>query len=162
MWSRKLIYRDYLWLSYWFFMHLDWAVPAGQVTRSLLTGLFVRGLRWSKWPLMLLHLLLGQSLVVRMVCTNLLPFDLCSSICMPEITSVMQVCVCLKKEKIGALVERLVVFLFCHLHLQIKNWIRLFCLQWDDHPAIMAVGVVDGTSEAIFQTLMSLGASRSE
>lgn len=34
--------------------------------------------------------------------------------------------------------------------------------QWDDHPAIMAVGVVDGTSEAIFQTLMSLGPSRSE
>ncbi|KAJ4726054.1 protein ENHANCED DISEASE RESISTANCE 2-like [Melia azedarach] len=34
--------------------------------------------------------------------------------------------------------------------------------KWDDHPAIMAVGVVDGTSEAIFQTLMSLGASRSE
>ncbi|KAH9703793.1 DUF1336 domain-containing protein [Citrus sinensis] len=33
---------------------------------------------------------------------------------------------------------------------------------WDDHPAIMAVGVVDGTSEAIFQTLMSLGSSRSE
>ncbi|KAH9700558.1 Pleckstrin (PH) and lipid-binding START domains-containing protein [Citrus sinensis] len=33
--------------------------------------------------------------------------------------------------------------------------------KWDDHPAIMAVGVVDGTSEAIFQTLMSLGASRS-
>jgi len=26
----------------------------------------------------------------------------------------------------------------------------------------MAVGVVDGTSEAIFQTLMSLGPSRSE
>ncbi|XP_075519920.1 protein ENHANCED DISEASE RESISTANCE 2-like isoform X2 [Primulina tabacum] len=34
--------------------------------------------------------------------------------------------------------------------------------QWDDHPAIMAVGVVDATSEAIFQTLMSLGPSRSE
>ncbi|KAA8550387.1 hypothetical protein F0562_002071 [Nyssa sinensis] len=34
--------------------------------------------------------------------------------------------------------------------------------KWDDHPAIMAVGVVDGTSEAIFQTLMSLGHSRSE
>ncbi|KAI5444426.1 hypothetical protein KIW84_012886 [Lathyrus oleraceus] len=32
----------------------------------------------------------------------------------------------------------------------------------DDHPAIMAVGVVDGTSEAIFQTLMALGPSRSE
>ncbi|PRQ33532.1 putative protein ENHANCED DISEASE RESISTANCE 2, PH domain, START [Rosa chinensis] len=34
--------------------------------------------------------------------------------------------------------------------------------KWDDHPAIMAVGVVGGTSEAIFQTLMSLGPSRSE
>ncbi|KAJ7975060.1 Protein ENHANCED DISEASE RESISTANCE 2-like [Quillaja saponaria] len=33
---------------------------------------------------------------------------------------------------------------------------------WDDHPAIMAVGLVDGTSEAIFHTLMSLGPSRSE
>uniref|UniRef100_A0A5B7ALN1 Protein ENHANCED DISEASE RESISTANCE 2-like n=1 Tax=Davidia involucrata TaxID=16924 RepID=A0A5B7ALN1_DAVIN len=33
---------------------------------------------------------------------------------------------------------------------------------WDEHPAIMAVGVVDGTSEAVFQTLMSLGPSRSE
>ncbi|PPD66224.1 hypothetical protein GOBAR_DD36900 [Gossypium barbadense] len=40
--------------------------------------------------------------------------------------------------------------------LRLSNW------QWDDHPAIMAVGVVDGTSEAIFQTLMSLGPSRSE
>lgn len=34
--------------------------------------------------------------------------------------------------------------------------------RWDDHPAIMAVGVVDGTSEAIFRALMSLGPSRSE
>ncbi|TYI16128.1 hypothetical protein ES332_A08G233300v1 [Gossypium tomentosum] len=34
--------------------------------------------------------------------------------------------------------------------------------KWDDHPAIMAVGVVDETSEAIFQTLMSLGPSRSQ
>ncbi|KAL0390534.1 UNVERIFIED_CONTAM: protein ENHANCED DISEASE RESISTANCE 2 [Sesamum calycinum] len=33
--------------------------------------------------------------------------------------------------------------------------------KWDDHPAIMAVGVV-GTSEGYFQTLMSLGPSRSE
>ncbi|KAG9445613.1 hypothetical protein H6P81_011741 [Aristolochia fimbriata] len=33
---------------------------------------------------------------------------------------------------------------------------------WEDHPAIMAVGVVDATSETIFQTLMSLGLSRSE
>ncbi|TYK00012.1 protein ENHANCED DISEASE RESISTANCE 2-like isoform X1 [Cucumis melo var. makuwa] len=34
--------------------------------------------------------------------------------------------------------------------------------QWDDHPAIMAVGMVCGTSEEIFRTLMSLGSSRSE
>ncbi|QCE07938.1 hypothetical protein DEO72_LG9g2961 [Vigna unguiculata] len=33
---------------------------------------------------------------------------------------------------------------------------------WGDHPAIMAVGVVDGTSEAIFNTLMTLDPSRSE
>ncbi|XP_071934900.1 protein ENHANCED DISEASE RESISTANCE 2 isoform X1 [Coffea arabica] len=33
---------------------------------------------------------------------------------------------------------------------------------WDDHPAIMAVGVVEGTSEAIFRTIMSVGPSRSE
>lgn len=33
---------------------------------------------------------------------------------------------------------------------------------WNDHPAIMAVGVVNATSEAIFQTVMSLGPSRSE
>lgn len=33
---------------------------------------------------------------------------------------------------------------------------------WDDHPAIMAVGVVDAPSEAIFQTVISLGSSRSE
>lgn len=33
---------------------------------------------------------------------------------------------------------------------------------WDDHPAVMAVGVVGGTPEAIFETLMSLGLSRSE
>ncbi|XP_057989406.1 protein ENHANCED DISEASE RESISTANCE 2-like isoform X2 [Hevea brasiliensis] len=52
-----------------------------------------------------------------------------------------------------------------------KNGLRLFkeakdwdsCgRHWDDHPAIMAVGVVDGTSEAIFRTLMSLGPLRSE
>ncbi|XP_022133494.1 protein ENHANCED DISEASE RESISTANCE 2-like isoform X2 [Momordica charantia] len=34
--------------------------------------------------------------------------------------------------------------------------------QWGDHPAIMAVGVVCGTSEEIFRTLMSLGPSRAE
>ncbi|KAK7277321.1 hypothetical protein RIF29_18472 [Crotalaria pallida] len=33
---------------------------------------------------------------------------------------------------------------------------------WGDHPVMMAVGVVDGTSEAIFHTLMSLDSSRSE
>ncbi|KAK4385900.1 protein ENHANCED DISEASE RESISTANCE 2-like [Sesamum angolense] len=33
---------------------------------------------------------------------------------------------------------------------------------WDDHPAIMAIGVIDGTSEAVFHTLMSLGTSRTE
>ncbi|KAL5565708.1 hypothetical protein UlMin_028872 [Ulmus minor] len=51
-----------------------------------------------------------------------------------------------------------------------QNGLRLFKeakdrdshVKWDDHPAIMAVGVVDGASEAIFQTLMSLGPSRSE
>ncbi|XP_025614069.1 protein ENHANCED DISEASE RESISTANCE 2-like isoform X1 [Arachis hypogaea] len=52
-----------------------------------------------------------------------------------------------------------------------QNGLRLFkeakdrdsvAKKWDDHPAIMAVGVVDGTSEAVFQTLMSLGPSRSE
>ncbi|GAU15865.1 hypothetical protein TSUD_40860 [Trifolium subterraneum] len=34
--------------------------------------------------------------------------------------------------------------------------------RWGDQSAIMAVGVVDGTSEAIFNTLMSLDPSRSE
>ncbi|KAK4765039.1 hypothetical protein SAY86_026129 [Trapa natans] len=52
-----------------------------------------------------------------------------------------------------------------------QNGLRLFkeskdwdsgTRHWDDHPAIMAVGVVDGTSEAIFQTLMSHGPSRTE
>ncbi|KAI3458973.1 hypothetical protein Pfo_015636 [Paulownia fortunei] len=33
---------------------------------------------------------------------------------------------------------------------------------WDDHPAIMAVGVINGASEAVFRTLMSLGTSRTE
>lgn len=47
-----------------------------------------------------------------------------------------------------------------YMHLMLQN--LFYVLQWDDHPAIMAVGVVDGTSEAIFQTLMSLGSSRSE
>ncbi|CAA7390460.1 unnamed protein product [Spirodela intermedia] len=52
-----------------------------------------------------------------------------------------------------------------------KNGLRLFKeakdrnfpgKDWDDHPAIMAVGVVDATSEAIFRTVMSFGSSRSE
>ncbi|KNA15104.1 hypothetical protein SOVF_101280 [Spinacia oleracea] len=34
--------------------------------------------------------------------------------------------------------------------------------RWDDHPAIMAVGVVDGTSENIFRAVMSLGPLRSQ
>uniref|UniRef100_A0A803MK47 Uncharacterized protein n=1 Tax=Chenopodium quinoa TaxID=63459 RepID=A0A803MK47_CHEQI len=34
-------------------------------------------------------------------------------------------------------------------------------IRWDDHPAIMAVGVVDGTSENIFRAVMSLGSLRS-
>ncbi|KAK6156361.1 hypothetical protein DH2020_010609 [Rehmannia glutinosa] len=33
---------------------------------------------------------------------------------------------------------------------------------WDDHPAIMAVGVIDGASEAVFRTVMDLGPSRAE
>ncbi|KAK4403888.1 protein ENHANCED DISEASE RESISTANCE 2 [Sesamum angolense] len=32
----------------------------------------------------------------------------------------------------------------------------------DDHPAIMAVGTIDASSEAVFRTLMSLGTSRTE
>ncbi|CAL9752584.1 unnamed protein product, partial [Musa acuminata subsp. burmannicoides] len=32
----------------------------------------------------------------------------------------------------------------------------------DDHPALMAVGVIDASSEAIFKRVMSLGSSRSE
>uniref|UniRef100_A0A803N8L4 Uncharacterized protein n=1 Tax=Chenopodium quinoa TaxID=63459 RepID=A0A803N8L4_CHEQI len=34
--------------------------------------------------------------------------------------------------------------------------------RWDDYPAIMAVGVVDGTSENIFRAVMSLGSLRSQ
>ncbi|PIN08522.1 hypothetical protein CDL12_18895 [Handroanthus impetiginosus] len=33
---------------------------------------------------------------------------------------------------------------------------------WDDHPAIMAVGIINGDAEAVFRMLMSLGASRTE
>ena len=33
---------------------------------------------------------------------------------------------------------------------------------WDGHPAVMAVGLIDGTPEAIFHTLMSVGTSRTE
>ncbi|KAK2457681.1 hypothetical protein P8452_04438 [Trifolium repens] len=52
-----------------------------------------------------------------------------------------------------------------------QNGLRMFkeAKYWDSHgrrwgeqPAIMAVGVIDGTSEAIFNTLMSLDPSRSE
>ncbi|THU56149.1 hypothetical protein C4D60_Mb11t14210 [Musa balbisiana] len=52
-----------------------------------------------------------------------------------------------------------------------KNGLRLFKeakdvdfpnKNWEDHPAIMTVGVVDAASESIFQTVMSLGQSRSE
>ncbi|KAF7811807.1 protein ENHANCED DISEASE RESISTANCE 2-like [Senna tora] len=52
-----------------------------------------------------------------------------------------------------------------------QNGLRLFkeATEWDscgrhwgDHPAIMAVGVINGTSEAIFHTLMSFGPTRSE
>ena len=52
-----------------------------------------------------------------------------------------------------------------------QNGLRMFkeakywdshAAHWGDPPAIMAVGVVDGTSEAIFHTLMSLDPSRSE
>ncbi|XAR59744.1 hypothetical protein NMG60_11015697 [Bertholletia excelsa] len=49
-----------------------------------------------------------------------------------------------------------------------ENGLRLFKEARDSqgkrngHPAIMAVGVVDATSEAVFRTLMSLGSSRSE
>ncbi|KAJ8759159.1 hypothetical protein K2173_004166 [Erythroxylum novogranatense] len=37
-----------------------------------------------------------------------------------------------------------------------------FGSRWDDHPAVMAVGIIDGTSEEVFRTLMSLGPSRLE
>lgn len=52
-----------------------------------------------------------------------------------------------------------------------KNGLRLFKeskdgqfsgKNWDYHPATMAVGVINGTSEAVFRTLMSIGPSRSE
>ncbi|KAL3819966.1 hypothetical protein ACJIZ3_005871 [Penstemon smallii] len=33
---------------------------------------------------------------------------------------------------------------------------------WDEHPAIMAVGVIHGSSEAVFRTLFSLDTSRTE
>lgn len=52
-----------------------------------------------------------------------------------------------------------------------RNGLRLFKeardadahgMHWDDHPALMAVGVIDATSEAVFRKVMSLGPSRSE
>jgi len=40
---------------------------------------------------------------------------------------------------------------------------KIFCIQiWGNHPVMMTIGVIDGTSEDIFHTLMSLGSSRSE
>lgn len=84
--------------------------------------------------------------------------------CLSKAMSAMQVWDYLKKLKIEILVERLVAFdsWFYYFH-STAFWLYYsFSWQWDDHPAIMAVGVVDGTSEAIFQTLMSLGPSRSE
>jgi len=40
---------------------------------------------------------------------------------------------------------------------------KICCIQsWGNHPVMMAVGVLDGTSEDIFHTLMSVGSSRSE
>lgn len=61
------------------------------------------------------------------------------------------------RRRVSFFIEKLVFYLIFILvdilyHLQ----------HWDNHPAIMAVGIVDGTSEAIFRTLMSLGSSRSE
>lgn len=50
-----------------------------------------------------------------------------------------------------------------------QNGLRLFreakdrdSNRWDDHPAIMAVGVINGTPEAVFRTLMSIDTSRTE
>ena len=52
-----------------------------------------------------------------------------------------------------------------------KNGLRLFKEMtdgehknkwWNDHPALMAVGVVDATCESVFETIKSLGPSRSE
>ncbi|XP_057798953.1 protein ENHANCED DISEASE RESISTANCE 2-like isoform X2 [Salvia miltiorrhiza] len=52
-----------------------------------------------------------------------------------------------------------------------QNGLRLFkeakdidsnVRRWDDHPAIMAIGVINGTPEAVFRTLMAIDASRTE
>ncbi|XP_057856726.1 protein ENHANCED DISEASE RESISTANCE 2 isoform X1 [Cryptomeria japonica] len=52
-----------------------------------------------------------------------------------------------------------------------ENGLRLFkeasdgefrSKHWDNHPAVMAVGVVDATCESVFKTVMSLEPSRSE
>ncbi|XP_041997049.1 protein ENHANCED DISEASE RESISTANCE 2-like isoform X2 [Salvia splendens] len=52
-----------------------------------------------------------------------------------------------------------------------QNGLRLFkeakdrdsnVRRWDDHPAIMAVGVINGTPEAVFRTVMAVDASRTE
>ncbi|MFQ6627343.1 hypothetical protein Gotur_004561 [Gossypium turneri] len=95
---------------------------------------------------------------------NSLDWTLYSSTKMDRVTSDV-VSDCLKKLKKGILIERLVAF-----DSQVKDiraiafdsFLSFLHWQWDDHPAIMAVGVVDETSEAIFQTLMSLGPSRSQ
>ena len=66
--------------------------------------------------------------------------------------SAMQVLDCLKKLKIGILMERLVAFDTVNDFHAIAFWLFYSSLpwQWDDHPAIMVVGVVDGTLEAVF------------
>ncbi|XP_074586995.1 protein ENHANCED DISEASE RESISTANCE 2 isoform X2 [Curcuma longa] len=52
-----------------------------------------------------------------------------------------------------------------------RNGLRLFKeardadahgMHWDDHPALMAVGVIDAAPEDVFRKVMSLGPSRSE
>jgi hypothetical protein len=50
---------------------------------------------------------------------------------------------------------------YFHLHITIQ-WFCWFPQYWDDHPAIYSVGVVDANFEVVFQTLMSLGQSRSD
>ncbi|KAL5998349.1 hypothetical protein ACLOJK_009289 [Asimina triloba] len=106
------------------------------------TGLFAHLPTTIKQHLMLLHLLPGQYLVVKMVCfcgVFTLKLSLTNKIKLlkPEIMAGLRL---FKETKDGDFHGK----------------------QWDDHPATMAVGVVDATSEDIFQTVMSLGPSRSE